>query len=96
MTLSGNELNHLWWVSWIEACPVEGYRMVNNGFEPRVLICTECNEEFAFTVAAQEYFAERGYTQDPRRCKFCHTRHKKDQRESRPQKTSAGERMTRQ
>lgn len=54
---------------------------MNNGFEPKILICTECNEEFVFTVAAQQYFAERGYTEDPKRCKTCHTRYKKAQRE---------------
>jgi hypothetical protein len=50
-------------------------------FEPRVLICSECQEEFVFTVAAQQYFAERGYTDDPKRCKTCHMRYKKTQRE---------------
>jgi len=49
--------------------------------EPRVLICSECHEEFAFTVAAQQYFAERGYTEDPKRCKACHMRYKKSQRD---------------
>ena len=51
------------------------------GFEARVLICTECGEEFVFTVEAQQYFAERGYTEDPKRCKTCHTKFKKLQRE---------------
>ena len=51
-------------------------------FDPRILICTECNQEFVFTVAAQEYFAERGYSEDPKRCKTCHTKFKKDQRSS--------------
>ncbi|UCG62058.1 MAG: zinc-ribbon domain containing protein [Candidatus Zixiibacteriota bacterium] len=50
---------------------------MTGGFEPKFLICTECNEEFVFTVAAQEYFAERGYTEDPKRCKTCHTKYKK-------------------
>ena len=55
---------------------------MESGFDPRILICTECNEEFVFTVAAQEYFAERGYSEDPKRCKTCHTKFKKDQRSS--------------
>lgn len=50
------------------------------GFEPKILICSECQQEFVFTAAAQQYFAERGYTEDPKRCKTCHTRYKKDQR----------------
>ncbi len=56
---------------------------MDNGFEPKILICSECNEEFVFTCAAQEYFAERGYTEDPKRCKTCHTQYKKSQREHR-------------
>ncbi|MEW6412933.1 MAG: zinc-ribbon domain containing protein [Candidatus Zixiibacteriota bacterium] len=54
---------------------------MTDGFVPKFLICTECNEEFVFTIAAQEYFAERGYTEDPKRCKACHTRYKKAMRE---------------
>ncbi len=54
---------------------------MENGFEPRILVCTECKEEFAFTAAAQQYFIERGYTEDPKRCKACHTTYKRGQRE---------------
>lgn len=53
-----------------------------NGFQPRILICKECNQEFVFTIQAQQYFAERGYSEDPKRCKACHTRFKKQQREN--------------
>lgn len=56
---------------------------MQSGLEPRVLICSECGEEFVFTAAAQEYFAERGYTDDPKRCKTCYTRFKKMQRDGR-------------
>jgi hypothetical protein len=56
--------------------------MEDSGFEPKVLICTDCGEEFAFTVAAQQYFADRGYTEDPKRCKACHTAHKKGRRKN--------------
>lgn len=51
------------------------------GFKPRFLVCKQCNEEFVFTVQAQEYFAEKGYTEDPKRCKTCHTEYKKNQRD---------------
>lgn len=54
---------------------------MQNGFDPKILVCVECQEEFVFTGAAQEYFAERGYTEDPKRCKTCHTKYKKQQRE---------------
>jgi len=55
----------------------------DTGFAPKILICTECGEEFVFTGAAQQYFAERGYADDPKRCKSCHTRHKRVQRDPR-------------
>jgi len=61
---------------------------MTNGYEPRVLICCECGEEFVFTGAAQEYFAERGYTEDPKRCKACHTKYKKSQRGQQHNKNS--------
>jgi hypothetical protein len=61
----------------------EGEPMVD-GFESRVLICCECGQEFVFTVAAQEYFTERGYTEDPKRCKSCHTQFKREQRGQKP------------
>ncbi len=54
---------------------------MQNVFEPKFLVCTDCGEEFVFTSAAQDYFAERGYTEDPKRCKTCHTGYKKLQRE---------------
>jgi hypothetical protein len=53
---------------------------MDSGFQSKFLICAECNEEFVFTVAAQEYFAERGYTDDPKRCKTCHTNLKRSTR----------------
>ncbi|MBI3871648.1 MAG: zinc-ribbon domain containing protein [candidate division Zixibacteria bacterium] len=44
----------------------------------RVLTCVDCGEEFAFTVAAQEYFEERGFQHSPKRCKTCHSKFKRD------------------
>lgn len=53
---------------------------MNEDLDTKILICCECEQEFAFTVAAQEYFLQRGYTNDPKRCKSCHTHYKKAQR----------------
>jgi hypothetical protein len=54
------------------------------GFKPKILICVECNEEFIFTINAQEYFAGKGYTEDPKRCKHCYMKHKREKRNSFP------------
>jgi len=53
-----------------------------SNFEAKILICVECGEEFVFTTNAQEYFAERGYSEDPKRCKHCYVQHKRDKRSS--------------
>ncbi len=35
------------------------------------LVCLECGAGFQFTVGEQEFFASRGYTNEPRRCPEC-------------------------
>ncbi|HEX9750554.1 MAG TPA: zinc-ribbon domain containing protein [candidate division Zixibacteria bacterium] len=44
----------------------------------QILICKECGEEFVFPVSAQDYFAERGYQKNPKRCKSCHSKYKRE------------------
>ncbi len=53
--------------------------MDNSKFKDKILICVDCKEEFAFTIGAQEYFAERGFTEDPKRCRTCYAEYKKKQ-----------------
>ena len=44
----------------------------HSGFRNSILICVDCGEEFVFTASAQQYFAERGFTEPPKRCKSCY------------------------
>jgi len=37
----------------------------------KTLTCTECGVAFAFTVGEQEFFASKGYTNEPKRCPTC-------------------------
>ena len=37
----------------------------------KTLVCAECSAEFTFTVGEQEFFASRGFTNEPRRCPDC-------------------------
>ena len=37
----------------------------------RTLLCGECGKEFVFTVAEQEFFTERGFDHEPKRCVEC-------------------------
>lgn len=41
-------------------------------FQDKIIICVDCKEEFVFPIAAQEYFAEHGFTEDPKRCRNCY------------------------
>jgi hypothetical protein len=49
-------------------------------FKTKILICVDCKEEFAFTAGAQEYFFEKGYTEDPKRCRSCYAEYKNNGR----------------
>ena len=40
-------------------------------FQDRALVCRDCNQEFSFTASEQEFFAQRGFTNDPSRCPEC-------------------------
>ncbi|MCC6962993.1 MAG: zinc-ribbon domain-containing protein [candidate division Zixibacteria bacterium] len=46
-------------------------------YRVKILICVDCKEEFAFTESAQEYFAEKGFTEDPKRCRTCYAEYKR-------------------
>jgi hypothetical protein len=65
-------------------CSIEGENMTND-FDHKILICVDCGEEFIFTIGAQEYFAEKGYTEDPKRCKHCYMIHKRGKKDVRPE-----------
>lgn len=40
-------------------------------YEDKTLNCKECGQEFLFTAGEQEFFAERGFMNEPQRCKIC-------------------------
>jgi CxxC-x17-CxxC domain-containing protein len=40
-------------------------------YQEKSLQCSDCNNTFAFTVEEQEFFASRGYTNEPKRCPTC-------------------------
>ena len=50
-------------------------------YQDRTLICRDCGQEFAFTVGEQEFFAQRGFTNDPTRCPECRAARKADRGE---------------
>ena len=42
-----------------------------NSYQDRTLSCSECDQAFTFTADDQAYHAEKGYTNEPRRCPSC-------------------------
>jgi len=41
------------------------------GFMDKSLECSECGATFTFTAEEQEFFASKGYTNEPKRCPPC-------------------------
>lgn len=37
----------------------------------KTLICKDCKAEFVFTAREQEFYEEKGFTNEPVRCKAC-------------------------
>jgi CxxC-x17-CxxC domain-containing protein len=42
-------------------------------FHDKVLKCAECGSEFVFTAGEQMFFADKGFKNEPKRCKSCKT-----------------------
>ena len=40
-------------------------------YEDKTLVCKDCGQEFTFTAGEQEFYAEKGFTNEPQRCKTC-------------------------
>ncbi len=40
-------------------------------YENKTLVCKDCGKEFEFTAGEQEFYAERGFQNEPQRCKEC-------------------------
>ena len=53
-------------------------------YQDKTLKCKDCGAEFVFTASEQEFYAEKGFQNEPQRCKNCRNARKnasKPQRE---------------
>jgi CxxC-x17-CxxC domain-containing protein len=48
-------------------------------FQDRILRCVDCGTEFVWTAGEQQFFADKNFKNEPKRCKSC-----KGKRASRP------------
>lgn len=39
--------------------------------QDKTIVCKDCGKEFVFTVGEQEFYAEKGFQNEPVRCKEC-------------------------
>ena len=57
-------------------------------FEDKTLVCKDCGREFTFTAGEQEFYAEKGFQNEPTRCPECRKARKAQQ----PRNDNRGER----
>jgi len=48
-------------------------------FDDKTIVCADCGQEFVHSVADQERYAQRGLTNDPKRCKPCREKRRNQQ-----------------
>lgn len=53
-------------------------------YTDKVLVCKDCGREFIFTAGEQEFYAEKGFRNEPARCKECRTKRKPQNSGTRP------------
>ncbi len=46
----------------------------------KTLVCKDCNQEFVFTASEQDFYAEKGFTNEPGRCPSCRQARKNNER----------------
>jgi CxxC-x17-CxxC domain-containing protein len=51
-------------------------------YTDRTLTCADCGTDFTFSADDQAYHAQKGYTNEPRRCPNCRTQRRSDRGES--------------
>ncbi len=57
-------------------------------YNDKTLVCKDCGKEFVFTAGEQEFFAEKGFTNEPQRCKECRDAKKQASRANRQMYTA--------
>jgi predicted N-acetyltransferase YhbS len=70
------------------------YRICIGGkrlMEDKTLVCQDCGKEFVFTVGEQEFYKEKGFENEPKRCKECRDKRKAERRARRENTAPAEE-----
>ena len=51
--------------------------------EDKTLVCQDCGAEYVFTVGEQEFYKEKGFDNEHKRCKECRAKRKQSTRRPR-------------
>jgi predicted N-acetyltransferase YhbS len=46
--------------------------------QDKTIKCKDCGEDFIFTVGEQEFYAEKGFQNEPQRCSDCRRKRKQE------------------
>ena len=49
-------------------------------YKDKTIKCVDCGNEFIFSARDQEFYAEKGFTNEPKRCKPCRDKRKAEKR----------------
>ncbi|KPU43857.1 hypothetical protein OXPF_25620 [Oxobacter pfennigii] len=53
-------------------------------YQDKTLVCKYCGKEFVWTAGEQEFFAGKGFKNEPKKCKECREAHKRSSASPRP------------
>lgn len=59
-------------------------------YEDKMIVCEDCGAEFVHSADDQARYAERGFTNEPKRCRTCREKRKAQSSERRPARTGGG------
>ena len=55
-------------------------------FEDKTLVCRECGNEFVFTASEQQFYADKGFQNEPGRCPACRAARRAANNQARPER----------
>ncbi len=51
-------------------------------YKDKTIKCVDCGSEFIFTARDQEFYQEKGFTNEPKRCKACRDKKKAERNQN--------------
>lgn len=57
--------------------------------QDKTIVCKDCGKEFVFTVGEQNFYEEKGFNNEPVRCKECREKRKAERNNNNPLQTNA-------